>query len=279
MQKLFFILIFLTSQAIAQDTLLLISGRTIIVSSVDLQNNTVAYRKIKPGSPVKTISPERVFSVLHRDGTESIVYVRDTLDPIDFKVEEMRNFIKGERDARELYRNTFVKVLGLGVGVGSATFLGFYGLVGPPIYSTIVQQIPANVDHILSFKIDGSAAGDLGLSPGKYVNEITGSKVSPGVKKDQQLKIANRSLKFNSDMNLDQTVALINANKKCSGIKAANLDGKIKLYKTNSAAILNDDSYLEGFEKRVREYKVRSAWVSGIIGFVAGSVAYSVFRN
>src|SRR5205085_12004901 len=104
----------------AQDTLLLISGRKIVVSAIDLSGNTIAYRTPDKKDKLKTIDPYRVFSVIYRDGNERIIYQPDSLDPIDFKVEEMRNFIKGEQDARSLYKNNAIKVIGAGFGAGSA---------------------------------------------------------------------------------------------------------------------------------------------------------------
>lgn len=45
----------------AQDTLVLINGKTILVRSVDLKDYTIAYRKMDPKSKLKTIDPERIF--------------------------------------------------------------------------------------------------------------------------------------------------------------------------------------------------------------------------
>ena len=153
MRKLFFLFLlagFCQSIA-AQDTLLLITGRKIVVSSVDLSGNTIASRKLETGSKLKTIDPERVFSITYKDGTERIIYLPDSLDPIDFKVDEMRNFIHGELDACELYKNTPIKVVGFLVGGGSAMLGLFYGLIGPPIYSTVVGSYSPNIEKKLSF--------------------------------------------------------------------------------------------------------------------------------
>jgi hypothetical protein len=194
MQKFFLLLILFAGAAYGQDTLILISGRTIVVSSVSLNDNTIAYRKIKPGSKLRTISPERVFSVMYRDSNEKVIYQPDSLDPVDFKVDEMRNFIKGEREARRIYKSPVAGAVGIAVGAGSAITLGFYGLVGPPLYSTVVQQLPVNADHILRRHSNG-----------------------------------------------------------------------------NPIQNISDNAYREGFEKRVREYRVRSAWIGGLIGFLVTS--------
>ena len=62
---LFLLLIFIgfSRLASAQDTLVLINGKTIIARSVDLKDYTIAYRKFDTGSKLKKIDPERVFSI------------------------------------------------------------------------------------------------------------------------------------------------------------------------------------------------------------------------
>lgn len=277
MQKFFCTLFFIyfCHTITAQDTLLLITGRKIIVSSVDLHDNTIAYRNIKDGSKLKTIEPERVFSIIYRDGNEHIVYLPDTLDPLDFKVDEMRNFIKGEQDAQKLYKNTFIKVAGVSIGAGCG-ILAFYGLVGPPLYATIVGSYSPNVEKKLSFIVSGNAAEELGISSGKYLNDITGKNSSPVIKKNQKLRISQKTFLFNQDTNLDSTVSLINSQFNCIRVNASNDNGKIKLFKSDSPALITVGAYREGFEKKVREYKIRNAMLSGLVGFVVGIVSYSV---
>lgn len=277
MQKFFYTLFFIyfCHSVTAQDTLVLISGRKIVVSSVDLKDNTIAYRNIKSGSKLKTIDPGRVFSVIYRDGKERIIFETDSLDPIDFKVEEMRNFIKGEQDALKFYNNTLIKIAGVGIG-GGFGLLGFYGLVGPPLYSTIIGSYSPNVEKKLSFNVSGDAAEAIGINSGKYMNDITGKNTSPEIKKNQSLKISGKTILFTKDANLDSTVSLINSHFKCTRVNAANVNGKIKLYKSNTPDLITVGAYREGFEKKVRDYKIRNGMLSGIIGFIIGSITYAI---
>jgi hypothetical protein len=281
MRKLFFSLLFigLCQSIAAQDTLLLITGKKIVVSSVDLSGNTIAYRKMEAGSKLKTIDPERVFSITYRDGNERIIYMPDSLDPIDFKVEEMRNFIRGEQDARELYKNTPIKVAGVAVGAGSAMLGLFYGLIGPPIYSTVVGSYSPNIEKKLTFEVSGNAADELGISSGKYLNNISGTKSAPVIKKGQQLSIGGTKVQFKEDTPLDSTVSLINSKFKCTRIHAANDNGKINLYKASSTAIISDPSYREGFEKNVRDYKIKNAFIFSLGGFIAGFITYNLVAD
>jgi hypothetical protein len=275
MRKFFFTLLIICfcQWVSAQDTILLTTGRKIIVSSIDLSDNTIAYRKIDKKDKLKTIEPYRVFSILYKDGTERIIYQPDSLDPLDFKVEDMRNYIKGMQDAQSLYKNNYIKITGAVIGAGSA-LLGFYGLVGPPLYATVVGSYSPNVDKKLQVKIYGDASGTLGIKEGSYLNNITGEISKPLIKKDQKLQLGGKTLKFRDDTNLDSAIATINSKFNCIRIHAANENGKIKLFKTDRPDLINVNEYREGFEKKVRDYKIRNGMIYGLAGLLVGSITY-----
>ena len=69
-------------------------------------------------------------------------------------------------------------------------------------------------------------------------------------------------------------MSLINSKFNCLRVNAANDNGKIKLYKSNSPSLINVNEYREGFEKKVRDYKIRNAMLSSLVGFIAGSITY-----
>jgi hypothetical protein len=281
MSKLFvfFFSFFLCYLASAQDTLLLINGKKIIVSSVDVSDYTIAYKKSEAGAKLKKIDAERVFSIIYRDGQEKMIFKTDSLDPLDFREEEMRNFILGEVDARKLYKNNVVKITGFAIGFGFSYFGHFYGLVGPPIYGTIVGSVSPVVEKKLTFMVSGNAAGDLGIKEGEYMNDITGINSVPVLKKDQVLKIGGKSIKFREETPLDSAIAVINSKFSCHRVNAANDNGKLKLYRTDTPALINDVSYREGFEKQVREYKIKNSVLYGFAGFVAGFIVFSTVFN
>lgn len=158
-----FSLSILTHNLFAQDTLLLLNGRLIPVLNVDFQEYRIAYRKApkvsltktdsgktdvnqpKKKSRLRTMDPLRVFSVKYQDGSERIIYQPDSLDPLEFSQEQMRIFIQGEQDAAKYYKSNLNKGIGLGVGLASG-FFGFYGLAGPPLYSTIMGSFTPNIN-------------------------------------------------------------------------------------------------------------------------------------
>jgi len=63
----------------------------------------------------------------------------------DFRVDQMRMFILGEQDAMKYYKNDINKVGGFLFGAGSVYF-GFYGIIGPALYSTVVGSFSPNME-------------------------------------------------------------------------------------------------------------------------------------
>lgn len=281
MPKFFLYLIFLLSASFcsAQDTLILISGKTMVVKSVEISEYLITYQSLDSVEPGKTpkirkMDPERVFAVHFADGHEHVVFETDTLDPQDFKVEEMRRFIKGEQDAREFYHNRSPKYLGLAVGASSAVF-AFYGLIGPPLFSTVVGRFSPNVDKKMTYSVSGSALESAGIPEGEVFNNVAGKTPNPVFKGGSELKINNTPIVFQENTPLDTAVEKINQNFKHTFVHANNVNGRLNLYRSTRADFLQDPIYREGFEKRVRDVKIRSGMLAGLIGFVAASVTYT----
>lgn len=129
----------------AQDTLLLINGHKMVVKSIELNDYTISYRT--PGkNRLRTINPYRVFSIVYADGTERVIYQRDSLDQADFSIEQMRMFIRGEQDADRYYRNTPNKIAATLIGAG-ASYFTIYGLVIPPLYATVVGSFSPKIEN------------------------------------------------------------------------------------------------------------------------------------
>ncbi len=276
--QLFIVLLFAVfiSGANAQDTLILISGKIIVVKAVDLKDYTIAYRPIEKDAKLRTIDPEKVFSIKYRDGSERVIYRSDSLDPIDFSVNDMRLFIKGEQDAREFFRNRPIQVLGFASGVVSGMF-GFYGILGPPLFATVFGSFSPKVEKRMSFRVNGEAALIAGIQPMKYLNSVTGTVSSPVFGEGQRLKINSHSVEVYS--NVDSAAAEINSTFHRHLVHAAVDHQAIKLYRSDNGALLTEGAYREGFEKRGRDYKIRRGAISGLLGFLVGSVAFTIIYN
>jgi hypothetical protein len=262
--------------SMAQDTLILLNGKKIVAKSVDLRDFQIAYRPIAVDSKLKRIAAEKVFSVIYKDGKERIIYQPDTTDPLEFKQEEMRMFIRGEQDARTFYRNRPLLAGGFAAGVVSGMF-GFYGILGPPIYSTFFGSFSPNVSKKLSFCVKGNGATNAGITPMKYKNEVVGSVSAPQFTGENKFVINGHSVQVSGTV--DSCAAQINRKFNSHLVHASVVDNKLKLYRSSSTDLINNEIYREGFEKKVRDYKIRRSALAGIIGFVAGGIAFTAFYH
>ena len=132
----------------AQDTLLLINGKELIADSIRTEGYSVSVFSTgkRPEKP-RSIDGYRVFSIRHADGKEEVLYQKDPYDPTDFEVEEMRMFIKGEQDASRYYHDKLSTGMSVAIGAG-ASALSVYGLVFPPLYSTILGSFTPDMNEM-----------------------------------------------------------------------------------------------------------------------------------
>lgn len=134
---LFLLFLCLGFNTTAQDTLFLLGGKTIVARNIEVGGYRVSYMGLKEGSKLKSVRIENLFSIKHANGSEQMFYVPDSLEEDDFTVDQMRMFIRGEQDALAYYKNTPNKLAAFAAGGGVSLF-GFYGIIGPAIYSTVV---------------------------------------------------------------------------------------------------------------------------------------------
>lgn len=268
------IILILSLKVNAQDTIVLITGKTIPVKSVEYHGYSIDYRT-PDGLKLKSIDVSRVYSVKYSTGAERVVFRTDSLDAADFTEDEMRRFIIGEQDARALYQNSSVKFISFGIG-GGGTFFGFFGLPVPFLFSSAIGGFSPNVEKHLTFKISGDASSVAGLSQSKVVNSIVGSNVNPVFQKNSKLVIDGKSIVFKETSPLDSAVSIINSKFKAHRVHAANQNNKLKLYRSADDKNLSDQIYLEGFEKRARDYKIRSSLLGGLAGYIVSAITFSI---
>lgn len=229
---------------------MLLNGKTILVNSVEIRDHGIAYRKVESQtgknkkSKLRFIHPDRVFSVRFSDGREQVVFEPDTLDPLEFSVSQMRMFIKGEQDAAMYYKNDLNKVLAVGVGAG-AGILGFYGLVIPPLYSTVVGSYSPNLDKRLRKQIAAEEAVSA------KVSEMDSMKVSLFPEAGSE----PNELQKEYQKTLDNY-------------------GKSVSFSDKSLVIVPE--YREGYERKARDRKIRNALLGGLSGFAAFVVAFNI---
>jgi hypothetical protein len=131
--------------SLSQDVLTLYNGRKIYTKIVEVNSQSIIYKhstSIKERN--KSIVLDRVFSI-ETNGKEEVLYKPDAMEPDMFTLEEMRMFIKGEQEAMRFYDNDALKVTSVILGIGSGYFGFFYGLIGPPLVTTIAGAFSPNM--------------------------------------------------------------------------------------------------------------------------------------
>jgi hypothetical protein len=203
----------------AQDTLLLLNGKEVAADSIGFNGHTIylKYNNVKglrkvislvkytfdkhDGTafhPTHThqINPYKAFSIRKAAGDEQIVFVPDPSDPMDFTIDQMRMFIKGEQDADRYYKNNVNKAAAFAVGVGSS-LLTIYGVVIPPLYATAIGS-------------------------------------------------------FTPRMNVRNG---------------------------HDSPFRDDPVYCEGYQRKMRDRKIRNALVSGLVGFASGFITLTIIND
>ncbi|MBK5285621.1 MAG: hypothetical protein JJE25_09460, partial [Bacteroidia bacterium] len=105
-------------------------------------------------------------------------YKPDPLDPELFTMDQMRMFIKGEQEAMRFYDSDATKIVSVAVGIASGYFGFFYGLIGPPLFTTIVGSFSPKMS---AMKVtDPSLIDDLDFAEG-YAKKVRDYKVRKSI--------------------------------------------------------------------------------------------------
>src|SRR5205814_602952 len=95
-----------------------------------------------------------------------------------FTMEQMRMFIKGEQEAMRFYNSDVTKVVSVAFGMAYGYFGLFYGLIGPPLFSTIVGSFSPRMS---AMKVtDPSLINDPDFAEG-YAKKVRDYKVRKSI--------------------------------------------------------------------------------------------------
>jgi hypothetical protein len=130
----------------AQDTLLLMNGRTLDCRIVADSGTVFVFELAKKNGKVKVneVHKSEVFSVKKQGQEEEVLYTPNALIGDIYAVEEMRFYMAGENDARNNYTAWPTFIVGFAL-CGTASYLGEEGLIlsiVPPLVYTAAQLIP-----------------------------------------------------------------------------------------------------------------------------------------
>lgn len=127
----------------AQDSLLLLNGRTVL-GQVNDDSGVDLIFDVQKGSKVKTLRYTRWDIYSYTKGEQrTVLYRKDSLLGFELSPQDMRYYMHGQNDARFGYnpRPTMYAGFALGCGAAVATNGDFRGLAMPMVYS-LAMQIP-----------------------------------------------------------------------------------------------------------------------------------------
>lgn len=129
--------------ATAQEVITLLNGREINAQTVNATENDIRYTVAGSGR-TKRLDGYKVFNIKSANGDERMIYRKDADDSLEFSVEQMRLYIKGEQEAIQFYHSPVVNLGAFVAGVMSVN-LAFLSIAVPPIYSTAVGSFSPNM--------------------------------------------------------------------------------------------------------------------------------------
>ena len=130
--------LFVASKVDAQDTLTLLTGKTVAIKVDSITKDMIYYQLIKNGKmKPRSMDKESVFSIRSASGEETVFYKKNPEEDYDMTVEEMRYYIYGAQDARKGYKNPWITIISFTVG-GAAGF----GLYDKPYVAAVPFVIP-----------------------------------------------------------------------------------------------------------------------------------------
>lgn len=132
-----------SSQVKSQDTLRLLNGNVLDIKFIGISGVDLNYSEMFKGkSSIRTKDLSTVFSYKLRGEKEKIIYEYNPEAGNKYKIDEMRDFMEGQRQADRFYHSRTYNYIGLAAGLGAGYLLAddqspvFF--VTPLIYSAII---------------------------------------------------------------------------------------------------------------------------------------------
>ncbi len=139
-------IVLLSLTANAQDQILFLNGKVLEGKIIEQTTDDFSFQDKK--SKQFSIDKYRVFS-FNKNDSETIIYKYDTLEGNFLKVDDMKLFVYGERDAYKTYNSKFASIAGLAVGGAAGYFMhkdqSFFYIVTPLIYTTLTLPFGTSI--------------------------------------------------------------------------------------------------------------------------------------
>ena len=160
----------------AQDTLRLLNGNVITVQIQKVDDREITYlHSFKGRNSLEKRELSTIFSYQKAQQEEVLVYSFNPEIGNIYKVDEMRNFMTGEKHADEFYHSRFTNILGFASGAIAGYTLSqeeeFVLLATPLLYSTIIiipgSRVKKNVKNEDLIKQEPYRSGYKRVAKGK----------------------------------------------------------------------------------------------------------------
>lgn len=195
---LVFVFFTVTTSTKAQEKLLLLNGRELLIQPLSFKEDSVRFEfKDYLNGKKKFVKKDNVFSYANGKGLEKIFYKEDsTTVTNDLSIDEMRSYIQGMQEGSRFYKAPFATVGGFFIGAASGYFIYFYALIPPATFIAIT---------------------------GNHQPDISKQKVS-------------------------------------------------------DPALLQNTMFVNGYQKKCNEKKIKNATVGGLVGILAGAVLHQLLK-
>ena len=136
----------------AQGKIVFLNGKEKRFQSAELKGDYVVFKPDSFSRPRRADKFD-VFAIKKDNGTEELIYLPDTLSHDDPTVAEVRDYIRGEQFAKQVYKKPLNLIAGIAVGAASS-YATIYGLGGPLIYATIVGRFTPKIKEPVAITYD-----------------------------------------------------------------------------------------------------------------------------
>ena len=140
--------------ALAQGRIVMLNGNERRFTSVEVKGDVIVYQP-EGSKPLLNRKIDRfdVFSIVRDSLGEEVIYKPDTVTGDDPSVAEIRDYIKGEKYAKAVYRKPMNFVTGIAAG-GLGSVIGYYGLIVPAVYPAVLGCFTPKLQEPVSLNYD-----------------------------------------------------------------------------------------------------------------------------
>ena len=164
----------ITGSAYSQGKIVLLNGKEKRFTTAEVKGESILYQpEGSTSTTYRNIDLYDVFSINRDGGTEEVIYNPDTISGEDLTINEVRDYIKGERYAELVYDKPVNFVTALELGAVSGFVLPvFYGIAVPLLYPIGLAQFTPKVKPPIMHNYNDLTGKFEALHPGTTSSNI-----------------------------------------------------------------------------------------------------------